>query len=130
MVCLIGHMQDLRDDGTLPEALAFSQLAHALTWLAESRVMASYRDGELARLSERIKAIERAHGLGPKEFWANGDGPPEWQNLNDQYSRIVVEITAEFMRQHGEVEMAEIMLADHEEFDRRCAAGKEPRYDA
>ena len=130
LVLLVGHVQDLRDRGTLPKALAFGHIARALTWLAESRVQASHRSGELAELSEDIKAIEKAHGLGPKDFWPNGDGPPEWQALNDQYSQVAIEITAEFMREHGEDKMAEIMLADLERFDRLCAVDRRARYDA
>ena len=130
MVLLVGHMQNLRDRGTLPKALAFGHIARALTWLAESRVQASHRSGELAELSEDIKAIEKAHGLGAKDFWPNGEGPPEWQALNDQYNRAAIEIAAELMCQHGEDEMAELMLDDLERFDHLCAVERRPRYDA
>lgn len=130
MARLVGYIQDLRDDGELPMALAFPRIALALTWLAETRVMASHRDGDLAQISERIEAVEREHGLGVKDFWSNGDGPPEWQAFIDQYSRVVAEITAEFMREHGEDEMAELMLADRERFDRLCTPGRRQRCDA
>ena len=130
MSCLVGHIQGLRDDGKLPEEIAFGHIARALTWLAETRVQAADRDGDLARISKRLWAIEKAAGLGDKEFWSNGDGPPDWQALNDQYNQRASEIVAELMCEHGEDGMAQIMLVDPERFDRLCEPGRRQKYDA
>lgn len=130
MEYVVGYVQELRDDGKLPDTIAFGQIARALTWLAEERVIASHRSGELAQLSELIKKIERTHGLGPKDFWPNGEGPPEWQALNKQFDRRVTEIIAELMREHGEIDMAKVLLTDPDRFDRLCTAGRRQRYDA
>ena len=79
---------------------------------------------ELEELGRKIEQIERAHGLAADEFWRRGEGPADWQELNDQWARQHEEFQAQLMREHGEKEMADLFLNDRAEFDRRFEAGR------
>jgi len=44
--------------------------------------------------------------LEEDEFWYVGEGPPEWQALNQEFNRVVDEIMAETFLRNSELELA------------------------
>jgi hypothetical protein len=46
-------------------------------------------DNELKPISDRLNAIERAHGLKRNEYWPIGKAPPEHQVENKKYDSIL-----------------------------------------
>ncbi len=122
MTAVVRRYQELRDEEKLPEEMAFGGIAHAILWLADDRFLAAHDKGELADISEGIRAVEEAHGLKEGEFWTRSEGPAEWQELQDDYDHACVQITADLMSEMGESEMAELFLHDREEFDYLCEA--------
>jgi hypothetical protein len=120
MTAMVRRYQELRDEEKVPERVVFGGIARAILWLAEDRLMAAHDKGELAYISESIRAVEEAHGLKKGEFWMRTEGPAEWRELQDEYDLACAQITADLMSDMGEGNMAELFLDDPEEFDHLC----------
>src|SRR5271166_2750950 len=71
--------QAVRDAGSVPEAAGFflvSWQIDAITLEHAAEALSGYED--------RIEAIRRAHGLGDEDYWPPGEGPPEFQEAQQQ----------------------------------------------
>lgn len=123
--------REMRDSKLVPPEESFHMIAWLLLGIAEERKLAELPP-EMAELHERIRAIEREHGLAADEFWHIGQGPPEWERLNEEFTRLSDLHTALVIREHGELEMAVMYLERRAEFEalfergRLAAIGKRP----
>src|SRR3954468_8582282 len=60
---------------------------------AENVAMAAEGKGRLPQILEEIAAIERREGLQPGEYFAHGEGPADYQALQDEYDRELEKLT-------------------------------------
>ena len=79
---------------------------------------------EIVELFTKIRAIEIAHGLAPGEYWANGEAPDEYVNMNSQFEAATEKRLIETFRELGAEDIASLYIADREEFDRRRERGR------
>mgnify|MGYP000924584136 FL=1 len=73
-------------------------------------------DPDLARISAAAKKKEKEYGLKEGEYWPRGEAPDDVEELNNKWERRTREIEAEVLREFGEDEMADALLADHDAF--------------
>lgn len=74
-------------------------------------------DAERIRISRAIDAANKAHGLGPDEYWPRGEAPDDVEALNAAHDERCRQIRAGVFREFGENEMADALLADEDAFD-------------
>jgi len=74
-------------------------------------------DAELAKISRTIDAAEKAHGLGKDEYWPQGEAPDDVETLRAAYTKRSRQIEADVLREFGENEMADALLADEDAFN-------------
>ena len=105
--------QAQRDAGRINDDALFFIVA----WLAERSVEEIFEtDGELNRLSAKIRAIEKREGLDEFDEFIPGHGKPaDWKVLeaksNRRYQAVEKIQDARFirwLRHHGELDMAEL----------------------
>ena len=83
------------------------------------RVYFSSKTGERALNRRSNFSCRGALGIGFK-----GDGPPEWEALQDEWDDVFAKILAATLREYGEPGMADMYLNRRAEFDRKCDEGK------
>lgn len=79
---------------------------------------------EIVELFAKIRDVEVAHGLGPDEYWANGEEPDEYLNLNRQFEAATEKRLIETFRELGAEDISGLYVANREEFDRRRERGR------
>ena len=98
---------------------------HLLTLFVEVVIQQSHdTDPELVRIREEMDAIERAHGLDEDESFFTDDAPPEWVQLDTEWSARARVLELEYLRAHGFDDVAEVMERDRDTFDARAEAGR------
>ncbi len=105
--------QAMRDAGVDVDFAHFS-ICFGVEGIADKRITA---DAELARISAAIKKREKEEGLAEGEFWPRGAGPKDVRALHAAYEKRCRQITADVLREYGENEMADALLADEAAFD-------------
>lgn len=55
----------------------------------ESRMMNNCYDSELKPIIEQMEMVEKKHGLDTEEYLTEIEYPPEYENLNNQYEKIL-----------------------------------------
>ena len=79
---------------------------------------------ELEDISSRIKAIEEREGLGDLEYWPRGEGPEDWNHLNNQYEKIADVKFEEALREFALDDMADLYHTDREAYDAHREQGR------
>ena len=123
-VGILRATQILRDAGRYDQDQAF----YLIFWSAER--LASRRqeaDQELNRISQLLDTIEEREGLEEDEDFRLDDlgTSADWQALAAKWSRRVTEIQAAVLREHGEDDMADLLLTDPDAFRHRADVGRE-----
>jgi hypothetical protein len=77
----------------------------------------------LKGIDEWMKAIGERHGLEWYGHWPPRRGPDKYEALRDQWERIAAELQADALRAFGEHEMADLLVNNKAEFERRMDAG-------
>ena len=105
-----------------------------VSWLAERSVEDVFeKDGELNRLSAKIRAIEKREGLDEFDEFIpdHPDTPAGWKALDAKWKRRYEEVEKiqdarfiRWLRHHGELDMADLFVNDRAAFDRRREAGR------
>ena len=114
----IRAVQRIRDAGEISSAAAYFLM---FKFAEQLPTTAMETDPTLRDITARIRDIEHAHGLGEDESWFAEEGPPEWQDLQKQWSARVNALTSELFARVGEKELAE---ADYGEVDPQFVAGR------
>jgi len=83
------------------------------------------RDSELKRIHDAMDAIEAREGLGHLEFWKIGEGPDDWNQLQEQADHRLDDLLVKAFRQFGEDALADLYMNDRDEYDRRMEAGRD-----
>jgi hypothetical protein len=121
---IIKCLQIQREGGAYdrdPEVF-FAMMAQATNPEADKRM---YDDAEIKRIHEASHAVNKAHGLEPDEYFPIEERPDDVKALDDAFERRLHEIHADVLREHGETDMADLLLNDPDAFHRRCDAGRE-----
>lgn len=113
----------IRDAGIWPTSAAFYFVAFPV--LAITKDLGLKYSPPLARLNERMRAVEKSHGIKKGEIRSGKDAPPEWRSLNQKWNAIADKITAVTFRQYGEPEMAEMFANDRHGFDGLMSEGRQ-----
>jgi hypothetical protein len=111
--------QAIRDSGLLPAEAGFFLVSSHIDEITTQGAEDALRPWE-----DRLKAIERKHGLGDDEFWSRGEAPAEYEEVRREYERAWDGLFADRLEKYGEREMAEFLRADPTEFERRTEAGR------
>jgi len=81
-------------------------------------------DSELKHISDTMKEIERAHGLGPDEYWKINDAPLEFKKLDNEWQLVADSLFLETLKEFGLHDLADLMEKQPEEFDRLRERGR------
>ncbi|MCC4118645.1 hypothetical protein LLG90_25120 [Aromatoleum toluclasticum] len=79
---------------------------------------------EVVKIMAKIRSVEVAQGLGPDDFWAVGEGPCEFERLNQELEAATERRFVETLRELGVDDLADLYVADRQEFDRRRERGR------
>jgi hypothetical protein len=98
-----------RQRGDLSPAVAH----YLITRFAVSAVLEGAKaDPVLSRLTAQKRRIEREHGLGENEHWDEGEGTPEWQEVDDEWSDRFARLFTDVFLRIGDRDIAETCVAD------------------
>lgn len=107
------------DAGEMSEhELLFHQCFAIETQVHESRWTNGVYDEFLNPIAERMKAVEKAHGLADDEFWLKSDAPEDYLRLSAEYDKEMERRLLETFFEFGASELKELYLSKREEFDR------------
>ena len=81
------------------------------------------RDPEMVLIEQAMDELRQEHGLEEDEDWRLGEGPPEWDTLNDAWNARDDAIRVETLRALGHPDLAEALERDREGCDERESAG-------
>ena len=90
----------------------------------DRRWLAGLYSPELGDISARINAIRKREGLDEDEDWFIGQGPEDWEELNEQYSQVLDAKFEKTLREYGLVDMANLYRQDREAYDARREEGR------
>lgn len=92
--------------------------------LFDSRLSDGVFNGELGPINQAIDKIREERGLGPDEYWKVGEGPKDYQKLNDQWEAIYNKHFMETFREFGLNDLAELIEKKPTEFKRLRERGR------
>ena len=121
---LIQAAKIMREVGAMDGGYAVFMVAHPIISIAENRIM-NEQGPALNKLLDKMTAIEKAHGLADDEYWARGDAPPEYEELNEKYNHITHSITAATFDEYGEYELGIMYRHDEDRFDELFEQGRQ-----
>lgn len=81
-------------------------------------------DPQLKRLYEASEAKHKAAGFGEDEEWPEDDRPADVQEIFDAYWDRYHQLKVAILRHHGEIEMADLLENDPDDYDARVESGK------
>lgn len=84
----------------------------------ESRWSNGVYEASLNPISEKMKAVEKAHGLADDEFWLKSDAPEDYRILSAEYDKEMENKLLETFVEFGADDLKNLYLGNREEFDR------------
>ncbi len=82
------------------------------------------KDYDIIRINKAIEEIKIQYRLKPDEYWAVGDGPPEYKQLNTEYEDTSDRIFLKTLYEFELGEFANLIEENPEEFDRLRERGR------
>lgn len=79
---------------------------------------------EIKKISDKIRDVERKHGLKEGEYWPLNAGPKEHQRLNKEYDQCYEKKMVETFREFDLGELADLYEFKRKEFDRLRERGR------
>ncbi|MFD0724751.1 hypothetical protein [Lysobacter brunescens] len=79
---------------------------------------------ELESISKKIRDVEKSYGLKDDEFWPAGEGPSEYQELNEQWNALEDKLFNESLCALGGPEIAEIVKAGNGQYEKLRERGR------
>jgi len=83
----------------------------AVERIHSKRSFAGVYKKDLEDIESQIEVIEKREGLDEFEYWLIGEGPEDWNQLNNQYDLILDVKFEETLREFGLEDMAELYLS-------------------
>lgn len=84
----------------------------------ESRWANGIYDESLNPIAEKMKAVEKGHGLADDEFWLKSDAPEDYLRFSAAYDKEMERKLLETFVEFGADDLKELYLSNREEFDR------------
>jgi hypothetical protein len=84
----------------------------------EARWIDGRYDDALRAISEAIDRVRVAHGLKEDEHWQLGEGPAEYEALNEKYDAILEREFVATLREFRLDDLADLKVRDSAKFDR------------
>jgi len=114
----------MREAGVLSDDKAFYMIAHPIISIAEDRVAFSGAHPALDAISKKIRCVERGHGLAEDECWSHGEGPREYQELQEEWNRVYDAVFAATFEEYGEPELAALYRNENKRFEQQYEKGR------
>jgi hypothetical protein len=93
------------------------------------RMMDGTYDSELADVQDQIRQVEKRHGLEEDEYFPVGEGPPEWEALQNEFDATLERLFVATLREFELLEEAQLREKEPQEFDRRRELGRRAVFD-
>ena len=90
----------------------------------EARWTNGVYDDVLGPISEKMKAVEKKHGLADDEYWPVSDAPEEYLELSREYDKAMESKLLEAFCEFGAEDLKEIYINDPEKFHMLHDAGR------
>jgi len=110
----------IRDAGSVPEDAGF----FLVSWQIDAITLLDAEDA-LRPYEERLEVLRKKHGLDEDEPPSSGEGPPDYEEAQDQLYDAWDALYAAKLEELGEPEMARLFRADQEEFGRRSEVSRQ-----
>lgn len=119
---LVRAGQAMRNAGVLDASESHYLISSIIEQIAEDRVWET--SPALKAISAKMREVEIKHGLTDGQYWPKGEGPPEYENLNAEYDRVIDEILAATFEEHGEIALATMHRHHRQQFDQLREEGR------
>ena len=116
--------QAIRDSGLLPRDAGF----YLVSWQIDA-ITADDAITVLGHFNDRLRAVEKKHGIREGKSWLPDEAPPEYERLRLEHQRAWDELFADRLDKYGEREMAVLFRTDHDEFQRLSETGRQFFFD-
>ena len=103
--------------GAVSSSHCFLLRVFAVERVHEKRWFAGLYNSDLADLGARMDAIRQREGLNDDEYWRIGQGPEDWEELNEQYSQVMDVKFEEALREFGLNDIADLYDKDRKKYD-------------
>lgn len=80
-----------RHPNFLPEQVVF-HAAHAADGICQDATSVAFNRGQLADLAGKLRELERRDGLKTDEYWAQGEGPEDYQDVSKELDELLDKI--------------------------------------
>lgn len=97
--------------------------------VCDDRICEGLYDVEFAEVDHRAAELKREHGLSEDEFWMLGEGPPEWEALDQEHSAITSRLLVTALREFGLLEEAALLESKPAEFYLRRELARRALYE-
>lgn len=107
----------MREAGVLEEIEALYAVSHPIIVIAEARIYSRDKTSPaLDAVFRKLDAVREKHGLSEDEYWPSGEGPEEFERLNNEYDRMIDEIIVATFGEYGEPELGTMYRHDRQRF--------------
>jgi len=112
--------KSIRDSRSLPDEAGF----YLVSWQIDL-ITLDHSEEALREQEDRLEAIQKQHGLDEDESWPLGEGPPEYEEAQQQLHDAWDALFASKLEEFGEQEMALLFRTDHKRFQQISEAGRQ-----
>jgi len=120
--CELGRLPDIA-----PEYKVFYGASGA-GYVTQDAEMAAHSKGRLAELSQCMAEIQEREGLLEDEVWSSGDGPEDYEQLEEEYSKIAASIEDTIflhaLRRYRMPDLADLYEENRQEFEIQREIGR------
>ena len=85
----------------------------------DERCLGGLYESDLCDIKAGIDAIREREGLDHDEYWPIGEGPEDWEELEEQYSEVLDRKFEETLGEYGLDDIADLYQSDQEAYDAR-----------
>ena len=85
----------------------------------DKRCLGGLYESDLCDIKAGIDAIREREGLDDDEYWPIGEGPEDWEELEEQYSEVLDRKFEETLGEYGLDDIADLYQSDQEAYDAR-----------
>jgi len=110
--------------GAVSSSVCFLLRVYGVERVHNERWLSGLYNSDLAKIKSRMDAIRKREELNDDEFWRIGQGPEDWEELNEQYSQVLNVKFEEALREYGLSNIADLYHKDRKEYDARREQGR------
>ena len=110
--------------GVLNPSYRFLLTLYPIERVHDERWLGGLYESDLCDIKAGIEAIRQREGLDDDEYWPIGEGPEDWEELEQQYSEVLDRKFEETLREFGIHEIADLYQMDREAFDAQREQGR------